>query len=170
MFSLKMIAVAALAIAMLGVSPAVAQQGPKDRGDGGTGGVFEFAGFSSATTNGRAGGWPGMYQLCQADFGVTARMCNLTEYFLSPGVLYPAVAAWINDSETPAYRGGVTCLGRLIDEESQPTGDWYESRPFAFPGGLSFAEQQSPLTETGSPHFAAISFPSPAAPAELGHS
>jgi len=60
--------------------------------------VYRFAGFSTTTTNGDAGGIGGMHSICQTDLNDTsARMCTTEELLLSPNI--PAAGlgytAWV---------------------------------------------------------------------------
>ena len=57
---------------------------------------YEFVGFTAATIDGNpGGGLPTAYQTCQDEFGPTARLCNMSEYFRSPALAFPATTAWI---------------------------------------------------------------------------
>ena len=53
----------------------------------GTPAVYQFAGYSSATTKGSGVGIGGMHALCQ-EYGADARMCTTKELLLSPNVPY----------------------------------------------------------------------------------
>ncbi len=56
--------------------------------------IYRFAGFSTEVETGGAG-IPAMYATCQVDFGDSARMCTLEEYFLSPNAEQADPKAWV---------------------------------------------------------------------------
>ncbi len=56
--------------------------------------IYRFAGFSTGTERGGAG-IPAMHATCQVDFGDSARMCTLEEYFLSPNAEQSDSKAWV---------------------------------------------------------------------------
>ena len=84
---------AAAVVAVLGVSPALAQQSQKNKGGGSSG---EFLGFTVATTDGNVGGIAGMNAFCEAEFGDNARFCTTEEYMRSRNQGVPTSAAWIH--------------------------------------------------------------------------
>lgn len=73
-----------------------------------------FAGFSTSTTTGNAGGREAMNALCVADFGATAHLCHYAEYQLAAsGASVPASGAWIDASCIEQDAGGTVESGRL---------------------------------------------------------
>jgi hypothetical protein len=46
--------------------------------------VYRFVGYSHGTTTGDAGGPIGMHSICQASFGLDARMCTTEEFWKTP--------------------------------------------------------------------------------------
>jgi hypothetical protein len=48
--------------------------------------VYQFVGFTKASTNGAAGGYRQMLRLCQDEFGSSSRMCTDIEVFQSPQI------------------------------------------------------------------------------------
>jgi hypothetical protein len=64
-----------------------------------------FAGFTSATTTGNAGGHAGMNGMCQAQFP-SSHLCHTAEYMrANSGVPVPASGAWLDPSAMVDYRG-----------------------------------------------------------------
>ena len=63
--------------------------------------VYRFIGFTTATTDGDAGGLIGMNAMCQAEYGPRARMCNTEEFYLSPNMTSPTYLykAWIQPAK-----------------------------------------------------------------------
>jgi hypothetical protein len=59
-------------------------------------GVFEFVGFTTATTTGNIGGIVGANQFCEAEFGADARICTTDEYVRTPSSVYPSASSWIH--------------------------------------------------------------------------
>jgi len=60
--------------------------------------VYRFVGYSRGTTTGAAGGPLGMHAICQASFGLDARMCTTEEFWKTPptGItLEDPISAWI---------------------------------------------------------------------------
>ena len=73
-----------------------------------------FAGFSTTTTTGNAGGREAMNALCGAEFGATAHLCHYAEYQLAAsGANVPASGAWIDFSCVEQDAGGTVESGRL---------------------------------------------------------
>ena len=60
--------------------------------------VYRFAGYSTQNLDG-ANGLVGMYQECQTDFGVEARMCSDQEFFNSPNISAPITRAWVQPTK-----------------------------------------------------------------------
>jgi len=69
--------------------------------------VYRFVGYSTATTTGNAGGFVGIYQICQNEFGPMARMCTTEEFFKSPNIEDPPLAgqgaAWVEPHFIAAF-------------------------------------------------------------------
>jgi hypothetical protein len=73
-----------------------------------------YVGFTTATTNGNAHGQVGMNALCQAQYGVTAHICSVDQYFSSASAgsfvqekwLQPSVSNCISSASSPS---GVLC-------------------------------------------------------------
>ena len=86
--------------------------------------IYRFAGFSTGTENGGAG-IPAMHATCQVDFGDSARMCTLEEYFLSPNAEQTDPPAWVQPGDsfsfnvndnTCAFWGGSAPNGMTIGQ------------------------------------------------------
>ncbi len=72
-----------------------------------------FAGFTTATTTGAAGGREQMHARCAAEF-TDAHLCHYGEYQLAAsGISVPANGAWIDFSCTEKNEGGTVESGRL---------------------------------------------------------
>ena len=70
--------------------------------------IYRFAGFSTGTENGGAG-IPAMHATCQVDFGDSARMCTLEEYFLSPNAELTDQNAWVQENAADFWWRGNNC-------------------------------------------------------------
>lgn len=69
--------------------------------------VYRFVGFTAARTDGGAYGHPGIYALCQNEFGSAARLCATDEFFKSTNVeappFEPIWLAWVEPHIIAAY-------------------------------------------------------------------
>jgi len=67
--------------------------------------VYRFAGYSSQTVTGSAGGIPGMNNICKSEFGGKARMCYTQEYYSSNNtdIVSTSGLGWINPSIITSY-------------------------------------------------------------------
>ena len=72
--------------------------------------IYRFAGFSTGTERGGAG-IPAMYATCQVDFGDSARMCTVEEYFRSPNAQHSDQNAWVQDIDSFRLNSGESCIG-----------------------------------------------------------
>jgi hypothetical protein len=74
--------------------------------------VFQFAGFTIATTDGGPG-ILAMHDLCRAEFGPEARMCESKEFILSPNAMAPtAFRAWLHPTLVDDQRDYAGFTGR----------------------------------------------------------
>ncbi len=71
--------------------------------------IYRFAGFSTGVENGGAG-IPAMHATCQVDFGDSARMCTLEEYFLSPNAEQTDPNAWVQPSVSFLPEFNLSCV------------------------------------------------------------
>ncbi|MDQ3337436.1 MAG: hypothetical protein M4D80_19920 [Myxococcota bacterium] len=72
-----------------------------------------FAGFTTATTTGAAGGREAMNAICTAQFGAS-HMCHYAEYHLAAsGATVPAAGAWLDLSCIEHTAGGTVESGRI---------------------------------------------------------
>lgn len=77
-----------------------------------------FAGFTSATTSGSAGGRPKMHAMCAAAFA-GSHMCHAAEYIRSAsGNSVPSTGAWLDPSianaESSSFNTGMPASGRYV--------------------------------------------------------
>jgi hypothetical protein len=73
--------------------------------------AFGFIGYSSRTTDGHAVGYDTMYEWCQRDFGLNARMCTTEEFFKSPNIVPPPATpgdpvAWVQPTILSVFYTG----------------------------------------------------------------
>lgn len=92
-------------VAMLGIAPAMAQQGPPFSANGEP--VYRFEGYSSSMVQGDAG-FVGLHSACQADFGPEARACFSEEFVRSTNIVAPlGDGAWVMPVIVAAAGDGV---------------------------------------------------------------
>lgn len=71
--------------------------------------TFQFVEYSEVTTDGNAGGPDGMNEICQKDYGPTARMCTSKEWWTTHHMVpveFDRVAwAWVHPSTVTTFQG-----------------------------------------------------------------
>ncbi len=109
MRSLSTLATLLLGLAVVFWAPAAKADCPHNNDDthqhcvGGTStnsGPIQFVGYSSTSVSGDAG-LQEIYETCQDDFGLGARMCSGIEFYYSPNATAPAAEAWVTFDENP---------------------------------------------------------------------
>ena len=76
-------------------------------------GPFQFVGYSSTPRFGDVG-VRAMYEACQDDFGLEARVCSETEFLQSPNVEIPSSFAWLGATSSSNCNYWSSSLGTAL--------------------------------------------------------
>ncbi len=129
-----------------GATGAAGPQGPSGNATSPFEDGFGFAGFTTATTQGNAGGYRAMHALCQAEFS-SSHFCHASEFIMSnPTATAPGGGAWIDSSVTMNRgalisaaagagrnaNGGDNCYGWTSNTSSQSYYSGYHVEPAGF--------------------------------------
>jgi hypothetical protein len=145
----------------MGIAGSTGPQGPAGSGDPGPAGpagppgtlygeaASAFAGFTTATTTGAAGGREAMHARCANEFP-GGHMCHYGEYQLAAsGIAVPANGAWLDFSCTEQNQGGTVESGRLGCGSYSGAPDGGRSTPDASGGNCTAWTASGPGTQTG---------------------